>query len=73
MLDLGRTTEAGMMNIAAADTLMGIFGFRRITKICPYCNGMKDVVPGKRPRPYRSQCWRAKKHKMVCPKQDGRN
>ena len=50
-----------MINIAAADTFMGIFGFKRVTKICPYCNrhGVK-----------RLQCWRAKKNKMVCPKQE---
>jgi hypothetical protein len=55
-----------MINIAAADTFMAIFGYKRVTEICPYCDGGKDRKPGEKPRPL--QCWRARKKKMVCPK-----
>ncbi len=43
------------------DNFMRVFGMRRARR-CPYCdrNGVK-----------RLQCWRAKKNKMVCPKQKG--
>ena len=51
-----------MINYAASDTLMAIFGYKRV-KRCPYCD-RNDII--------RLQCWRAKKRKLVCPKQDGR-
>ena len=58
--------KENLPNIAAADTLMGIFGYRRLGFRCPYCD-----KPKKDGAKSRLQCWRARKKKLVCPKQDG--